>query len=298
MADLAGVFAATVTPFDSNSGEVDHDWIRKHLDYLRAHGCDGVVPLGTNGEGPSLSLAERKAVIDTVLDAADGLAVVPGTGSASLPEAIELTRYALRAGADAALVVPPFYYKNVPLDGLLRYYRRLCDAALEPGQEIFLYHFPRMSAVPIDDGLIAGLHHTHPGCVGGVKDSSGDLESVGHWFFHFPWLRVFAGSDTLARQAYSAGVDGTITASANIAPHWIQAVRSAVLIGQDASEPQAQLDALRGLLDHYPMRAATKFLLHRYAGLPVTAVRPPLVDLTQEQRSELETLAAKLKIET
>ena len=186
----------------------------------------------------------------------------------------------------------------MPLEGLLGYYRRLCDAALEPGQAILLYHFPRMSAVPIDDALVAGLHDTHPGCVGGVKDSSGDLESVSHWLADFPWLRVFAGSDTLAKQAYGAGVHGTITASANIAPHWIQAVRSAVLVGQDASEPQQQLNTLRGLLGLFPMRAATKFLLHRYAELPETAVRPPLVELTEEQRSELWALAAGLRMET
>lgn len=294
MRKLRGVFAANVTPFDPVDGAIDHGWMKRHLAYLRARGCDGIVPLGTNGEGPSLSVAERKAVIDTALAAADGLAVVPGAGCASLPDTVELTRHALAAGADAVLVIPPFFFKNVSQAGVLAYYRRLCDAALQPGQQILLYHFPKMSAVPIGDEVVAGLHDSHPGCVAGVKDSSGDFASVRHWNALFPWLQVFAGSDTLASDAYQAGVAGTITAGANVAPDLIQGVRQAVLAGQDPSPFQARLNIVRGWLERSPsMHAATKFLLTVFAGLPLSAVRPPLVDLDAAQRSDLAALAAE-----
>lgn len=328
MTRLTGVFAASVTPFDPASGEVDHAWIPRHLAYLRQKGGDGVVPLGTNGEGPSLSLGERKAIIDTVLATVDsgpaaGLAVVPGTGCASLVDTVDLTRYALAAGADAALVVPPFFFKNVSPAGVLAYYRRLCDAALQPGQQLLLYHFPKMSAVPISDEVVAGLQESHPGCVAGVKDSSGDIDSVRHWAPQFPWLRVFAGSDTLATEAYRAGVAGTITASANVVPHLIQAVRRAVQAGQDAaalwasqrespgatdrSNPltaleanataQDYLDMVRSWLGRFgSMHAATKFLLTLYAGLPAVAVRPPLVELSPAERDELAALVASVSI--
>lgn len=289
--ELSGVFAASVTPFDAHSGEIDHSWVGRHLTYLRSRGCDGVVPLGTNGEGPSLSVAERKAVIETVVAAAGGLTVVPGTGCASLVDTIELTRFALAVGAVSALVIPPFFFKNVAPAGVLAYYQRLCDAALQPGQQIMLYHFPKLSAVPISDEVVAGLHESHPGCVAGVKDSSGDFESVIHWNQLFPWLRVFAGSDSLASQVYAAGVAGTITAAANVAPHLIQAVRQAVLHGQDPSSAQGQLNTVRSWLERYNMHPATKFLLTIFAGLPPIAVRPPLIELTPDQRAELTTLA-------
>ncbi|MEA3337163.1 MAG: dihydrodipicolinate synthase family protein [Chloroflexota bacterium] len=296
MAELSGVFAASVTPFDRQTGAVDHSWIRGHLAFLRAMGCDGVVPLGTNGEGPSLSVAERLAVVDTVVDAADGLAVVPGTGCASLTDTIELTRAALAAGALSVLVIPPFYFKNVSPQGVLIYYQRLCDGALQPGQQLLLYHFPQMSAVPIADSVVGGLASSHPGCVAGIKDSSGDLDSVLHWNVDFPELKVFAGSDYLASDVYAAGVSGTISAAANITPNLIQAVRRAIQDGQDPSEVQGQLDTVRGWLSDFPMRAATKFLVSFYGNLEPTAVRPPMIELTDQQRRELQALAVQLDI--
>lgn len=290
---LSGVLAANVTAFDFTTGAIDHGWMKQHLAFLRAKGCDGVVPMGTNGEGPSMSLDERKAVVDTALEAAGGLAVVPGTGCANLPDTVELTRYALSAGADAVLVIPPFFFKSVTQEGVLAYYRRLCDAALQPGQQILLYHFPKMSAVPIGDEVVAGLQESHPGCVAGVKDSSGDFASVCHWNQLFPGLRVFAGSDTLASDAYQAGAAGTITASGNVVPDLLQAARQAVLAGRDPAPHQARLNTVRSWLERSSsMHAATKFLLTVFAGLPLVAVRPPLVDLTEAQRAELAALAA------
>ncbi|MEZ4770428.1 MAG: dihydrodipicolinate synthase family protein [Caldilineales bacterium] len=292
MNQLAGVFAANVTPFQSPSLAIDTAWMKRHLAWLRSRGCDGVVPLGTNGEGPAMSVAERKLVIDTALEAADGLAVVPGTGCASLPDTVELTRYALQSGADSVLIIPPFFFKNVTSAGVLAYYQRLFDAALAPGQQVLLYHFPRMSAVPITDDVVTGLAESHPGCVAGIKDSSGDLQSTLHWNRIDPGLRVFAGSDTLARDAYEGGVAGTITAAGNVAPDLIQAVRQAVLNGNDPAGPQASLNVVRGWLEGSPsMHAATKFLLTLFAGLPQTAVRPPLVDLDDGQKAELAAVA-------
>ncbi len=106
------LFVASLTPFTSPTGGVDHEWIPRHLRWLESHGVDGVVPCGTTGEGPSLSVAERQAVIDTVLAHRGGLRVIPGTGCAALPDTIALTSYAIERGADAALVLPPFYFKK------------------------------------------------------------------------------------------------------------------------------------------------------------------------------------------
>ena len=160
------------------------------------------------------------------------------------------------------------------------------------GQPLLLYHFPRMSAVPIGDEVVAGLQESHPGCVAGVKDSSGDLASVLHWNALFPSLRVFAGSDTLASDAFKAGVAGTITAGGNVVPDLLQGIRQAVLSGEDPSGLQAELNKVRGWLEKSPsMHAATKFLLTVFADLPEVSLRPPLVDLTEAQRGELAALA-------
>ena len=292
MNQLAGVFAANVTPFQSPSLAIDFPWMKRHLAWLRSHGCNGIVPLGTNGEGPAMSVDERKLVIDTALEAADGLVVVPGTGCASLPDTAELTRYAFGAGAVSTLIIPPFFFKNVQSAGVLAYYRRLFDLALQPGQQALLYHFPRMSAVPITDDVVSGLIESHPGCLAGIKDSSGDLQSILHWNKLFPQLRIFAGSDTLARDAYEGGVAGTITAAGNVVPHLIQAVRQAVLNGGDPTDPQASLNVVRGWLERSPsMHAATKFLLTLFADLPPTALRPPLVELDDAQKAELAATA-------
>lgn len=288
MNNLAGVFAANVTPFQQPSLAFDPPWMARHLAWLRSRGCDGVVPLGTNGEGPAMSVAERKLVIDTALAAANGLVVIPGVGCASLTDTVELTRYALAAGAASVLVIPPFFFKNVSSAGVLAYYRRLFDAALQPGQQAMLYHFPKMSAVPITDEVVAGLAQSHPGCVAGIKDSSGDLQSILHWNRLFPELRIFAGSDTLARDAFEGGVAGTITAAGNVAADLLQAVRQAVLGGGDPAPAQARLNVVRGWLERSPsMHAATKFLLTLLADLPATSVRPPLVDLDAAQQAEL-----------
>ena len=294
MTPLAGVFAANVTPFQRDTLAVDFAWLRRHLAFLHARGADGVVPLGTNGEGPALSLDERRTVIDAALAAAGPLAVIPGVGCANLPETIALTRHALAAGAASVLVLPPFFFKNVSNRGVLAYYQRLCDAALQPGQALLLYHFPRLSGVPITDEIVAGLRASHPGCVAGIKDSGGDLAHILHWNALFPELRIFAGSDSLAAQALAGGCAGLITAAANLIPDLLQAVRRAVLAGEDPAAAQARVNTVRGWLEQVPsMHAATKFLLSFFADLPPTVVRPPLVDLDPAAQAQLAQQAGQ-----
>ncbi len=108
VAEIGGVIVPTVTPFTEGGERVDLGWIPRHLDYLHRNGADAVLITGTNGEGPSLSLRERKAITDTVLAHRSGLGVMVGTGCSALPDTIELSRYALEQGVDAVLVVPPF----------------------------------------------------------------------------------------------------------------------------------------------------------------------------------------------
>ncbi|MCS7222442.1 MAG: dihydrodipicolinate synthase family protein [Anaerolineae bacterium] len=290
---LGGVFAPIVTPFRPDSGEVDLNWVERHLAFLRARGCDGVVPAGTTGEGPSLGFDERCRLVDCVVENAAGMAVIAGVGTPSLTDTAALIRYAFQAGVDGVLVLPPYYYRSVPAAGLIAYYRRLCDLALEPGQQIFLYHIPQVSGVPVTHELLDGLMETHAECVGGLKDSSRDPEALRAFVSRYPSLQVFCGSDSLADLAFSIGAAGTISVMANLIPDHIQALRR--VAGTEAATPlQDHLSQARQTLAAYPIIAAIKYALHQLAGFPWTATRPPNVELSPEQQAALTQNLARL----
>src|SRR5205085_602604 len=139
MSTLSGVMTAIVTPF-SESGELNLIALPPYLQFQEAAGIDGVVVCGTNGEGVSMSVAERKGLLEAVIGIKGALSVVAGTGAANLPDTIELTDHAASVGADAALVLPPFYFKNPSGQGVSAFYRRLLDSTDLP---ILLYSIPQ-----------------------------------------------------------------------------------------------------------------------------------------------------------
>src|SRR5262245_57715143 len=120
VAALRGLITAILTPFD-DKGRLALEHYPALLDFQRRAGVDGVVVCGTNGEGTSLSVAERKQALETVMEHRGNLTVVAGTGAASPVDAVELTRHAAEVGANAALVLPPFFFKNPTTEGLANY---------------------------------------------------------------------------------------------------------------------------------------------------------------------------------
>jgi 4-hydroxy-tetrahydrodipicolinate synthase len=289
LSDLHGVFAPIVTPFRPADGEVDLPWIKDYLAYLRAHGCDGIVPCGTNGEAPSLSVDERRRVVDAALSTVEGMMVVPGTGAAALPDAIALTRHAFSAGVDAVLVMPPFYYRHPSEDGVVVWYQRLFDAAVPSGGRVLLYHIPQTTGVPISDRLIRALLATHGEIVYGIKDSTGDPQEGRRLRETFPGLAYFAGNDHRVVEACQAGGAGSITACANVFPSLVAAAQRAAHGEGDPTLAQARLSAARSALDAFPLQPATKAALAEIVGLPPTAVRPPQIELAPAQREELRS---------
>lgn len=283
---MTDLFVASLTGFVAPAGGVDHAWIGRHLRWLEEQGVDGVVPCGTTGEGPSLSVAERQAVIDTVLAQRGGLRVIPGTGCAALPDTIALTRYAIERGAEAALVLPPFYFKNLSDAGLLAFYRAVCEA-LPQGGRILLYHIPPISQIPISTGVIDGLIASHPGQIYGLKDSGGDAEHTAMLIQRYPGLRIFTGSAPLLARALADGAAGGIFALANAFPHELRTVLDAHAAGEGAEAAQARVAALSAALRPYSAPAALKALLLRIAGLPATSARAPLVNLTAKEAEGL-----------
>jgi 4-hydroxy-tetrahydrodipicolinate synthase len=294
MASLAGTFPAIVTPFTQGGREVDFDWMGGHLAYLRRRGADGVLALGTNGEGLSLSLAERKQVVDAVIRQRPdpGLAVMVGSGCAALPETVELSNYALERGADGLLIVPPFYFKDISDEGLLAYYESVL-AALPVGARVFLYNIPKISGVPITHPVLDGLLQSYPDRLAGLKDTSGQLSTLEGYLQRYPSLSVFTGSDGLAAEGYRLGAAGCISGVANVFPDLMGAPVKA-RSQQERDAAQAAIDRVRGLVHGYPTPSVLKHLLRIVAGLPHSYVRPPLRDLTPQETAELERRTQEL----
>lgn len=286
---MADLFVASVTPFDA-SGALNLGWIPGQLRWLEAQGADGVVPCGTTGEGPALSLGERLALIDTVLAHRGNLRVVAGTGCANLPETLIATRYALERGVEAAMVLPPFYFKNVPDAGLLAYYRAVCDA-LPPGGRIMLYHIPPVSQIPITTAVIDGLLESHPQALYALKDSGGDVEHTLMLVQRYPQIKIYNGGASLYARALAGGAAGGIFAASNIFPRELRAVMDAVASGTDPGPAQAHIAALEAAL-RPDVIVSIKALLPRLAGLPRVFARAPLADLEDTRTA---TLWAKIE---
>jgi 4-hydroxy-tetrahydrodipicolinate synthase len=292
MEDLQGIFVAAVTPFDAH-GVFQPAWQADHFAWLQEHGIEGVVVAGTNGEGASLSADERRAVIDAAVKHRGKLQLIAGTGTPSLSETIALSRYALEAGVDAVLVVPPYYFRDVPEEGLTRYYRALCDALPHTGRILF-YHIPSVSGVSIAHEVVANVRRSNPQQCYGLKDTGGDPAQTRELVTAFPWLQVLGGSDHLMAANLRAGVRGQISGLGNAFPELFSGLMRAFRSGQDTTLWETRIAAVRTVVKRYPQHAATKTLTTWRAGLPQVHVKPPLVELAAEQRAALQREIADL----
>ena len=290
MVDLQGNFAAAITPFDAQ-GVFQPDWQAQHFAWLRHHGVEGVVVAGTNGEGPSLSYTERCTVIDAAVRNRGKLQLVAGTGTTSLAETIALSRYALEAGVDAVMVLPPYYFRDADEAGLVTYFRAVCDALPPQGRLIF-YHIPRYTAVPVSHGLIASLRESHPQQCYGIKDTGGDATHTGALVREFPDLCVLGGSDHLVADNLRAGVRGQISGLANAVPDLLSGLFRAFRAGEPVDERQAQIMAVLRVVRQYPVFAAIKLVAADRIGLAPISVKPPLRNLTAAEQAELRAALA------
>jgi 4-hydroxy-tetrahydrodipicolinate synthase len=280
---IEGVVPAILTPF--RGGAIDHGLLDEHMAWLAERGIRCVNAMGTTGEGLSLSVPERKALVERV--AAGPLDFIAGTGCTNLPETIELSRHALEHGARAALVVPPTYYAAQDLPA---WYTRLLEALPGDGR-VFLYHIPRLSH-PISDELLDELRGRFGPLVAGMKDSSGDLDHALEWRRRYPDLTVASGDDALAAAFFGAGGRAMITAVSNVLPDELQAIQR----GESGAQPF--VTAVKELCLTVPREAALKLLLHVVSGISRAEVRPPLAELTQEQERAVARTFAELRSES
>ncbi len=274
-------FVAVLTPVDRN-GRPDEGLMRDLAAFLRESGADGLVVMGSTGEFSSFSVAERKKVLEVYARAKGSLQIICQVGTPNLPETLDLLQHAAGQAADAVLVVPPFYIKNPPLEGLVRYYAPVLDASRVP---VLLYHIPGTSAVPITPDLLRRLGSHEK--LYGVKDSSGNAEGTAAFIRDFPKLKIFTGIPRHISAALKLGGAGAITANGNAFPRETAAVFRAFREGKDTSGAQAALDATAEITKGFAGIPAMKFALGQM-GLRESYCRPPLVDLTEEAKAELK----------
>ena len=283
-------WTAASTPCDKNLN-FDPELYRDLLAYLKANGADGVVVLGTTGEFPSFSVAERKKVAEVAFKNRNGMNIIVSPGTANFPETLELSLHAQENGADGLLVVPPFYYKHPRIDGLTKYFSMLFEKVTIP---INLYHIPFATGIPISLELMHNLEK-YPN-LAGIKDSSGDEDEYHKFVAEFPNLNMRTGTTHNLRYAMDNGM-GAILAEGNNYTALIAAVFKAKRAGQDIGAPiekfQAALKLLRaGGVDEYgPM----KYALSLQMGTRQFYQRPPNSDVTDEQKAKIKEALEEIK---
>jgi 4-hydroxy-tetrahydrodipicolinate synthase len=225
-AKIKGILAPVLTPFDQNA-QPNVGRLVGHSKWLLENGCDGLVLFGTTSEANSLSVGERKRLAEQVVSTGiSAQKLIVGTGCCSLSDSIELTKHAIELGSAGALVLPPFYYKSVPDEGLFRYFGWLIDRVSDARLRLYLYHIPPVAQVGFSLPLVKKLTERFPGTLAGIKDSSGDWENTKALITGLGTqdFDVFPGNESYLLAALQVGATGCISATANVAAQSLQAV--------------------------------------------------------------------------
>ena len=275
-----GVYPAAVTPFDAK-GAIDFAALVRLLAWYKAGGCQGVVLAGTNGEGPSLSAAEKRDFVKTSVALSDGLEVILGVATPSLTEAQWLCKQAHAGGASTVLLMPPSYFQSASVDGISQWFEAVLDVSPVP---ILIYNFPQRTGISISAAQMARLS-SHENMLG-LKDSSGQAENIVDYADALAGKgkKMYVGDETLLIRALSNGWSGTISGSANLVPGWLSQIVAEWFTDPDSAEAKFELilPVLRSIRKS-PQPAANKRILEMLGVLPSCAPRLPLEEATLAQ---------------
>ena len=275
-----GSFTALVTPF--KNGSVDEKAFRDIVDWQISEGTNGLVPVGTTGESPTLSHDEHKQVVEWCIDQADGrVPVIAGSGSNSTAEAIELSRHAEEAGADAVLIVTPYYNKPTQ-EGLYQHYKAINDAI---GIPIIIYNIPGRSIVDMSVETMARLYELKN--IAGVKDATANMARVSQQRAAMgPDFNQLSGEDITALGFMVHGGHGCISVTSNVAPRLCAEFQAACLKGDFAGALKLQ-DKLTPL--HVNLFVETSPAPIKYAmsliGKCANSVRLPMVPASEKAQT-------------
>jgi 4-hydroxy-tetrahydrodipicolinate synthase len=286
---IEGVLSPVVTPFGKDYAPDAQRFVR-HCRWLLKNGCAGLAVFGTNSEANSMSVPEKRKLLEAlVAGGVPAAALMPGTGHCALSDSIEMTKAAVELGCAGVLMLPPFYYKGVSDEGLYRNFATVIERVGDERLQLYLYHIPPVSQVAITFGLIEKLLSKYPGIVAGVKDSSGDWNNTKGMLDNFAkgGFDVFAGSEEFLLANMRGGGKGCITATGNVNPGAINALYKDWRSGE-ADKMQAAISATRKLVQKQPMIPALKATIAHFGNDPQwKTCRPPLVELNSSQEEQL-----------
>lgn len=290
---FAGAHTALITPF--KDGNIDESSLRALVEKQVAGGVAGVVPVGTTGESPTLSHDEHQAVIEIAIAAADKRCLVmAGTGSNSTREAVQMTVAAEKAGADAALLVAP-YYNKPSQEGLFQHFKRIAEATALP---LVLYSIPGRCGIAIDVDTTARLREACPN-IRGMKEAGGNPERVSQLKAAIPeGFDVLSGDDSLTLPFLSVGAVGVISVAGNLIPQAMSEMVNAALDGRwsEAMEIHRRYYPLfSGFLKLATNPEPIKAAMH-LTGACEPDLRLPLVPLAGAKLEELRSILNQLEL--
>ncbi len=288
MIDLKGIYPPIPTSFNS-SGDLATDKMKANLVQLSKFDLAGFLVLGSNGETVMLSMSEKREVYEAAREAIPASKLMlAGTGAQSTREAVELTSLAARAGADAVVVLNPFYYKGLMSNGaLVSYYHAIADRSTIP---VIIYNMPASTGLDMTAATILEIS-AHPNIIG-LKDSGGNLAKMGEIIAYAkPGFQVLAGSAGFLLPALSIGAVGGILASANIVPEQCIEIQNKFLAGdlKSAAHKQHSIIRLNNMITRDQGIPALKSAMDQL-GLYGGPCREPILPLSEPIKIQIKTL--------
>jgi dihydrodipicolinate synthase/N-acetylneuraminate lyase len=278
MGVLRGALAASVTPLRDVGADVDDEAFGPLVDFFVDAGLDGILALGTAGEGILFSQEERRRIVDLFLQASDRrLQVAVHCGAQTTAETVALAAHAAEVGADAVVVIGPPYFK---LDESAQYAHFLAAATACAPLPFYVYEFASTTGYAVAPAVIGRLQESASNLVG-LKVSDTPFSAFAEYLV--PGLDIFVGPEALIHEGLRAGAVGAVSALASAFPADVAAV-----VREPTSEGADRLSTMRAFVERFPRQAALKHLLGRL-GIPIREdVRAPLRSLTLEEREELD----------
>ena len=267
---LEGAYVANVTPFfDDDRYSINVRAYAAHVRWLADHGVTGIIPFGTNGEGPSIAAREKRPVFESLAAAGDDLQIVATVAEGNLPDTLDQLAFLDELPVRAVMVMPPYFFKPVDTEGLKIFYERVLAATRHP---VVIYHIPKY-AIPIPADLVISLP------VWGVKDSGGEA-GYAETLYNAGKGVLVGTEDDLPGRLRTA--QGCISALANIVPEQVVALYSHIRAGraEEAAKLSDHLLKVRAMTKEYASPGVLKRVAEQRHGHPMGTVRPPLVPVS------------------
>jgi 4-hydroxy-tetrahydrodipicolinate synthase len=284
-----GLSCALALPL-KNHFEIDYGRLTAHARRCLDGGCSSITVFGTTGEGASVSLAERRQILDALLAAQVNLRqqVFGGVTAASVGDAVEQALLLGERGCRGVLLAPPFYFKNVSEEGLYAWFSQVFARITGKVGDIILYNIPGVTEIELPVGLIGRLKSAFPDVVKGVKDSGTDWTYTEKLLRTHDDLLILIGNERHLAAGVRLGTAGAISGLANLCPHTL-------LEQLETAEEDSRIVELASELHNFPFIPAVKSLLSQIHGDPAWLnVRPPLTALLEEERARLSKACSNL----